>query len=100
MLRTHIDPPAYAQPPNKVGNEYGDEAIKRPVVGDTNMPEVMREERELLPEQPEEEGTGDEPAALVAERSGEGEEDEEAHCSVLARDGTVKLRSPVYYRLL
>lgn len=55
--KTHVDPPAYAETANKVGNKDGKETIYGPVVCDAHMTEVMHSKDELVPEQTEADGT-------------------------------------------
>lgn len=74
-METYVDPPAYAEAANKVSNKDGKETIYGPVVCDAHVAEIVYGEDELMPEQSEADGTGDEPAMLI--RIGGGSSQEE-----------------------
>lgn len=62
---THIDPPANTQSTYEVGDGHPEDTIYYPIVRDAKMAQIVCSERDLVPEESEEECAGDEPAVRV-----------------------------------
>ncbi len=62
-----MNPPADADPANKVSEEDGYQAVLLPIMGETDVAEVMAKEDELMPEGSQGDGAEEKPLIPIQE---------------------------------
>src|SRR6185369_680865 len=95
--KTYLNPPAYTQTTDEIGDKDGKQSVNSPIVRHTHMAEIMGRKDELVPCQSKKDRTRHEPAVLVGIHRQRSQEDVAQHLGPIASEVRCFIQACIHY---